>query len=87
MIADDTAVSTIAAHAAAIAVDTLLGRSPSLFLVSAYMVGMAPGWIFTGPFDTWPIDLGLGTAVALAFDPGDPAARDALQDLGKVIGA
>ncbi len=86
MIADDTAVSTIAAHAAALAVDTLLGRAPSRFPVSAYMIGMQEEWIFTAPFDTWPIDLGSGTSAAPSYDPADPELKAALTDLGSIVG-
>jgi molybdopterin/thiamine biosynthesis adenylyltransferase len=56
LIADDTAVAVIAAHASSLAVDTLLQASPSAFPYSAYAVGLTAAWIFTAPFDTRPIE-------------------------------
>lgn len=59
MIADDADVSTIASHASRFALDILIGRAPSHYPVSAYLIGLAPGWIFEQPFQTFPINLGL----------------------------
>lgn len=60
LIADDADVTVIAAHAARLAIDTLIGRSPSLFPSSVYMVGLAEGGggLFSAPFETYPIDVG-----------------------------
>lgn len=58
LIADDADVSVIAAHATRLAVDTMLARAPSMFPVSAYLVGLSEGFIFSQPFETWPIDVG-----------------------------
>jgi hypothetical protein len=58
MIDDDADVTVIAAHAARLAIDTLLARNPSQFPYSVYMIGLSQGWIFDQPFDTRPIDLG-----------------------------
>lgn len=66
LIADDADVTVIAAHAARLAVDTLIARSPSMFPYSVYMVGLASGWIFEQPFDTRPIDVGKPAAQAAA---------------------
>lgn len=68
MIADDADVSVIAAHAARLAIDTLIGRDPSLFPSSAYTVGLGPGSVFSQPFETFPIDVG---------QPSIPADRSA----------
>ena len=57
-IADDADVTVIAAHAARLAIDTLIPRNPSLFPNSVYLIGLAPGWIFDQPFETYPIDVG-----------------------------
>jgi molybdopterin/thiamine biosynthesis adenylyltransferase len=62
MIADDADVSVIAAHAARLAIDTLIPREPSMFPSSVYMIGLSEGWIFDQPFDTRPIDVGLPEA-------------------------
>jgi sulfur-carrier protein adenylyltransferase/sulfurtransferase len=58
LIADDADVTVIASHAARLAIDTLLGRTPSVFPNSVYMIGLSQGWIFDQPFDTRPIDVG-----------------------------
>ena len=58
LIADDADVSAIAAHAARLAIDTLLGRDPSLFPNSVYAIGLGIGSVFTQPFETFPIDVG-----------------------------
>jgi len=86
MIADDAAVMAIASHAAAMALDTLMRPTASSFPASAYMIGLKTGWIFTAPFDTWPIDLGDGASVVGSPDFGDPAVREALEDLGRLVG-
>lgn len=57
VIADDADVTTIAAHAARLAIDTLLRRDPSYFHSSIYVIGLAPSEIFTQAFDTRPIAL------------------------------
>ena len=56
LIADDSDVAVIAAHAARLALDTLLQPAESAFPHSAYAIGLAAAWIFTAPFDTRPID-------------------------------
>ena len=58
MIADDADVTAIAAHAARLAIDTLVARAPSEFPHSVYLIGLSRAWIFDAPFDTYPIDVG-----------------------------
>jgi molybdopterin/thiamine biosynthesis adenylyltransferase len=58
LIADDADVSAIAAHAARLAIDTLIGRDPSLFPNSVYAIGLGIGSVFTQPFETFPIEVG-----------------------------
>ncbi|WP_051651222.1 ThiF family adenylyltransferase [Brevundimonas bacteroides] len=58
LIADDADVGVIAAHAARLVLDHLIGASPSAFPSSAYMIGLGAEWIFDQPFDTRAIDLG-----------------------------
>jgi len=58
LIADDADVTAIAAHAARLAIDTLIARTPSTFPNSVYLIGLSKGWIFEAPFDTYPIDVG-----------------------------
>lgn len=55
-IADDADVTAIAAPAARMAIDLLLGRSPSHFPSSAYLIGLAPSPAFAQPFETFPLD-------------------------------
>jgi sulfur-carrier protein adenylyltransferase/sulfurtransferase len=56
LVADDSDVSVIAAHATRIAVDLLVRPDDTAFPHSAYVIGLAQEWIFTEPFDTRPID-------------------------------
>jgi molybdopterin/thiamine biosynthesis adenylyltransferase len=77
LIADDADVTVIAAHAARLAIDTLIARTPSAFPNSVYLVGLARHWIFDAPFDTYPIDVGQPTSTDAAppLDPEDTAAE------------
>lgn len=68
LIADDADVSVIAAHASRLAVDTLIGRTPSMFPYSAYLIGLAASDYFDQPFETHPIDVGV------AANENEPAA-------------
>lgn len=52
VVADDAQVSTIAAYAAQLAIDTLLKREPSRFPGSLYLIGMQRAWVFEEPFHT-----------------------------------
>lgn len=58
MVADDADVTSIAAPAARLAIDCLLGRDPSHFPNSAYVIGLSPGAGIGQPFETYPIELG-----------------------------
>lgn len=64
LIADDADVSAIAAHAARFAIDTLIGRIPSLFPNSVYAIGLGAGSVFTQPFETYPIEVGPPLVIA-----------------------
>lgn len=57
--ADDADVTSIAAPAARLAIDTLLKRDPSYFTHSAYAIGLGAGSVFSQAFETYPIDLGI----------------------------
>jgi ubiquitin-protein ligase len=65
-IADDADVSVIAAHAGRMAIDLLIPREPSSFPNSVYLIGLAKGWIFEAPFETYPIDVGRPEDISLA---------------------
>ncbi len=82
MIADDADVTAIAAHAARLAVDTLIPRVPSMFPASVYMIGLSERWVFQQPFDTRPIDVG-------TVAPVDSASADpelAIQETERIKG-
>lgn len=53
--ASDADVGVISAHAARLAVDTLLERIPSHFPYSMYLIGLEQAWVFEAPFSTIPI--------------------------------
>jgi hypothetical protein len=55
MVASDAEVGVIASHAAGIAADTVLGREPSAYPYSLYLIGLAHAWVFKAPFQTIPI--------------------------------
>lgn len=57
-IAADADVTAIAAHASRMAIDMLIPQDPSMFPNSVYLIGLAKGWIFESPFETYPIDVG-----------------------------
>lgn len=76
MIADDADVTAIAAAAARMAIDCLLGRNPSHFPNSAYVIGLSPGPGIKQPFETYPIELGQPPA-ELAKEPLDESERNA----------
>jgi molybdopterin/thiamine biosynthesis adenylyltransferase len=57
LVADDSDVAVIAAHAARLAIDHLLAQTPSRFPHPIYLVGLGAGWIFNQPFETFPIDV------------------------------
>jgi molybdopterin/thiamine biosynthesis adenylyltransferase len=86
MIADDASVSTIASHATAMAIDTILGHEPSQFPSPIYVIGMRREWIFQAPFDTWPVNLQSVPAQPPSTDYQDPDVIAALAELGELVG-
>jgi hypothetical protein len=56
LIADDSDVAVIAAHATRMAVDLLVHPDNTAFPHPAYVIGLAKQWVFSEPFDTRPID-------------------------------
>jgi len=57
-IADDSEVSILAGHLSRFVIDVLTRLAQSQYGHSAYMIGLGAGWIFAGPFVTYPIDVG-----------------------------
>jgi hypothetical protein len=77
LIADDADVTVIASHAARMAIDLLIPRDPSAFPNSVYLIGLAKGWIFENPFETYPIEVGAPAAPKAeeAIDPQEAIAE------------
>lgn len=59
LVADDAEVTIIAAHITRMAIDILV-REETIFPNSAYAIGLRHEWIFSAPFETFPIDLEAG---------------------------
>ena len=57
LVADDAEVAIIAGHLARLATDVLIHPKESAFAVPAYAIGLRRAWIFSEPFETWPIQL------------------------------
>lgn len=55
LIATDAAVTQLAASMAAYALDALTRKIDPEYIYSAYLMGYARDWVFSGPFDTQPI--------------------------------
>jgi sulfur-carrier protein adenylyltransferase/sulfurtransferase len=75
-------VSAIAAHAARLAIDTLIGRDPSLFPNSVYAIGLGVGSIFTQPFETFPIQVG---RALVAASQEQLTAEEAAVEVAKIV--
>lgn len=59
LIADDAEVTIISAHITRLAIDILV-REETIFPHSAYAIGLQREWIFSEPFETFPINLEVG---------------------------
>ena len=57
LVADDAEVAIIAGHLARLATDVLIHPDESAFPVPAYAIGLRRAWIFSEPFEIWPIQL------------------------------
>lgn len=57
LVADDAEVTIIAGHLTRLATDVLVRPDDSAFPVPAYAIGLRRAWIFSEPFETWPIQL------------------------------
>ena len=57
LLADDAEVTIIAGHLARFVTDVLVHPQESAFPVPAYAIGLRKAWIFSEPFETWPIQL------------------------------
>ena len=57
LVADDAEVTIIASHLARFVTDVLVCPEESAFPAPAYAVGLRKAWIFSQPFETWPVQL------------------------------
>jgi hypothetical protein len=57
LMADDAEVAIIGGHVARLATDVLIRPDDSAFPMPAYEIGLRRAWIFSEPFETWPIQL------------------------------
>jgi hypothetical protein len=64
------------------AIDMLIPREPSAFPNSVYLIGLAKGWIFEKPFETYPIDVG-GPVTPDSQAPLDPEEVEA--EFGRIV--
>jgi hypothetical protein len=87
LIADDADVSAIAAHAARLAIDVLIGREPSLFPHSVYAIGLGVGSVFEQPFQTFPIEVGSPPPGESAPEPSPQVVGEELARLMKLFEA
>jgi hypothetical protein len=57
LIATDAAVTQLAASMTAYTLDALTRKIDPEYVYPAYLIGYARAWVFTGPFDTQPINV------------------------------
>jgi hypothetical protein len=78
LVADDAEVSVIAGHLARLATDVLTRPEDSAFPMPAYAIGLRRAWIFSQPFETWPIELAGSEPWKVEQDPASVAESLAL---------
>ncbi len=78
LIADDAEVSIIAGHLARLVTDALTLPEDSAFPAPAYAIGLRKAWIFSQPFETWPIELAGSALWKAEQDPSSVADSLAL---------
>lgn len=84
LVADDGDVTVLAAHATRLVTDTLIYREESIFPQSAYAIGLTRGWIFSAPFETWPI---VYTAEGPWSEPSNPNSSEQVIQLLEELSA
>jgi molybdopterin/thiamine biosynthesis adenylyltransferase len=78
LVADDAEVSIIAGHLARMVTDVLTRPEDSAFPAPAYTIGLRKAWIFSQPFETWPIELAASKPWKSEQDPASVAESLAL---------
>lgn len=85
VIASDADVTTIAGHAAQLALDTVLDRDPSHFHHPAYLLGFARNWIFEQAFHTIPVDCSASVDWSTVVKTDEPTRDDAAAFIIKLL--
>ncbi len=81
-VASDAHVSAVAAHLAAMALDTLTEIEPSAYSANAYLVGMRRDWVFDGPLHVIPLALeGLAETAKKPSPEGKARMQSFIRDL------
>lgn len=84
LVADDADVSVVAAHLARLVIDLLVRPGRSAFPSPAYVIGLKQEWIFSAPFDTWPVDF---DATPWEMPKDEASAEQALELLRELMPA
>jgi hypothetical protein len=56
LIASDADVTQLAASMTQFALDSMVCGLDPTFMSAAYLIGYKKAWVFSGPFDTWPLN-------------------------------
>jgi hypothetical protein len=83
LVADDAEVSIIAGHLARFVTDVLVRPKASVFPEPAYAIGLRKAWIFSQPFEIWPIQLSHAEHWTVEID--STSAEDSLLLLRELI--
>jgi sulfur-carrier protein adenylyltransferase/sulfurtransferase len=73
IVATDAEVGLIAMHMVRFAADTLINPNSAKFPHAAYAIGFSENWIFSQPFEVWPIELVLEGAWGAPTDANKEA--------------
>jgi hypothetical protein len=86
VVAYDSEVAQIAAALTRFALDIALRKTASAFPYSAYLIGLRKEWIFSQPFDTYPIEI-TGEEWSKASDPSfrDEDRTEAIKVLLRIV--
>ena len=82
IVATDAEVGLVAMHLVRYATDALLDPSSAQFPQAAYAIGFSEKWIFSQPFEVWPIELVLeGSWGAPAEEDKEAKVKELIEDL------
>ena len=81
IVATDAEVGLVAMHMVRYATDALLDPSSAQFPQAAYAIGFSKKWIFSQPFEVWPIELVLeGSWGAPAEENKDAKVKELIEE-------